>query len=56
MTKEEEIKMKMLEFEVALQKAYRTLDQIKFLGEQARLIRTLYEPYEPIEIRPWWLF
>jgi hypothetical protein len=55
MTKKEKIKMLELEYDLALEKAQRTLDRLEALGEQVQLIYRL--EIEPIEqIRPWWLF
>lgn len=55
MTIDEEIKMKRLEFDLALEKAYRTIDHINALAEQARIVYKLtFDPVE--EIKPWWIF
>ena len=39
--KEQEIKIKTLSFELALEKAQRTIDRINELGERAKLIEKL---------------
>lgn len=55
MTIDEEIKMKRLEFDLALEKAYRTIDHINALAEQAKIVYKLtFDPIE--EIKPWWIF
>lgn len=52
MTKDEKIKMKMLELELAMEKAYRTMDKIHDLGERAKLVIDL-TPELKTELKPW---
>jgi len=52
MTKQEGIKMKILELELAIEKANRTIDRIQSLGKRAELVcKITFE-----EVHPWWMF